>query len=148
MTNPYQPALINRVSVDYDTLVAAVKLLSDAAIDAMMGDYVETEGFIGEATAVCLRLIDALFYQDIVDENGLLTEHARHTAMLEGWEMHEPVDEEDRLAIIAFGSDPTERFTNDEALAFVRERAQSGEPGTKLHMIAVELHQEPEARNG
>jgi hypothetical protein len=139
----YQPNLINRVSVDYDTLLGAVKLLADAATDAMLGDYEETDGFTGEATAICLRLIDALFYQDIVSMDGPLTDHALMVASLEGWAMHEPVDEEDRRAIIAYDHDPTERFSNAEALAFVRERAESGEPGTKLHMIAIELHQEP-----
>ena len=125
----------------YDSVVAAVQLLAASAIALRDADYADPPlEHLDEVTATCLRLIDDLLHEDIVGD-GLLTGPALQVAQLDGWTMPYGL-----TRICACADDPLQRYeTHAAARAHVAARAASGEPGTKLHQIALSLSEEPRA---
>jgi hypothetical protein len=126
-------------SLDYDTILRALRLLSGAAYELkLQGDPDDLEGadgFVEESKEVCLRLIDGLRYDDIVGD-GQLTGPAMNTAMLEGWCMIQAKDGSLHIE----QDDASEDFADAAAAyAFVAARAESKAPGSKLHQIAIKL---------
>lgn len=125
-------------------LARAAERLAEAAINQRMLDNDEnlglddSGGWIEETTALLFEIADVLDY-DRLALNGTFTELGSHLASLEGWnlfnggagEMGE-IQRDDEAE--NFGSD-------DAAIEWVRSRATSGATGSKLHQIALAIHQ-------
>ena len=147
-----------RVLFDYDTVLACWRLLAAATYDLKLQDQRELDvdglrqvtcddgpgAFLEEATERLLLLTDQLRYEEVVGD-GQLTGPAMLIAQLEGWCMCLTSAGHGPLAIQR--DDDSDTFADDAAaIAFVRARAASNAPGTKLHQIALALVTKQEQR--
>jgi hypothetical protein len=134
------------MNADYDTTVACWRLLAEAVTDLRL--MKADESWLEEALAKLLLLTDQLKRGDIAGDEGL-TGPARLIADLEGWSVCGSLGRyDDRLPVrcpldpSAFPEDQDDShrfYSADKALEFIRARARTGEPGTKLHRVALSL---------
>lgn len=126
------------MTMPYDLQVRAWFALADA-VASMNGDSDASQDWLDRAHHTLLLMTDHMQPDELV-QDGQLTVPASRIACLDGWDVFDCGDE-----MRIQGNDDTDdgptRFDNDEAaVAYVKARADSNEPGTKLHAVALTLH--------
>lgn len=123
---------------------AACDISAMAKDDGRLADPWENdyESWLDATKPLLFEIADNMPY-DMLVRDGNFTEFSRMLASLEGWNMFESGDR----GLEIERDDEADIFASDEAARkFVRERAATDDngfskPGSKLHQIALALHQ-------